>query len=245
MRKGKNIALLLLAAGIIAACALLPGVVASYQDSTAIGQPHFETVPNIQLQIRGEEESPAMAKLAMMARMDSGLEISKSMASMTQEQAEARFYEILQEYIDAGLAESFDAVVYESRCMLASVTLDPSLNGVFWMITLISGDDQNFAQFDAAIDDDSGQLLAVSYTGDRVFSEVERAEMMRAFTDLYFRSLEIPDYTHFISTELDGAYVGENSCAARYHYVDDVYGEITADLYVNEYGFYTEFPNRG
>lgn len=245
MAKWKNMVLLILAACIIAAGAALPRILSSFQDDAALGQIHYETVPNIMLQIRGEEPATPLKKLAMMARMDGGLELSESMASMNSAEAQARFYEIMQYYIDTGLIDAFDPVVYESRCMLVSVTTDPSLNGIIWMATLISGDDQNFAQFDVAIDDETGKLLAVSYTGDRVFSEAEREKMLCAFTDLYFTGLEIPDYVHFVSSDINGVYLGKNSCAMRYHYVDSVYGEITADLFVNEYGFYTEFPGPG
>lgn len=245
MRKGKNMALLLLAAGIIAACALLPGVVASYQDSTAIGQPHFETVPNIQLQIRGEEETPAMAKLAMIARMDGGLEISKSMASMTQEEAEERALEILEEYVDVGLVDPFDPVVLDGWCMMATVTTDPSLNGVYWMMTLVSADEKNYAQFDLAVDDQSGAVLAVSFTSERIRHQEEREALLSGFADYYFNRLGIPDYAAFVTEDMENQYIGENNCAVRYRFGDAVYGEINVDLYVHEYGFYTEFPNLG
>ena len=245
MGKWKNAMLVMLALSIIAAGAALPRLISSFQDDAAMGQIHYETVPNIMLQIRGEEAYAPLKKLAMMARMDGGLELSESMASMNSAEAEARFYEIMQSYIDTGLVDAFDPVVYESRCILASVTSDPSLNGIYWNITFISGDEQNFAQFDAAIDDETGHLLAVSYTGDRVLSEAEREEMLFVFTDLYFTGLEIPDYVHFVPSDINGAYLGKNSCALRYHYVDSVYGEVTADLFVNEYGFYTEFPGPG
>ena len=245
MGKGKNILLLLLAAVVITACAALPGLVAVCQDGAAIGQTHYETVPNIQLHIRGEEAASPLKELARISLMDGGLEISDTMASMTAEEAEARFYDILQTYIDAGLVASFDAVVYESRCMLATVSSDASVNGVFWMATLISGDDQNFAQFDAAIDDETGHLLAVSYTGDRAFSAAEREKIREVFTDLYFCSLGLAAYAPFVTADLDGAYVGENTIAVRYRFGDAVYGELNVDFYVDEYGFYTQFPDMG
>ena len=245
MDKWKKTALLFLTAVIIAACAALPGLVSRFRDDAAIGQIRYEPIPDILLQIREEDTASALKELAMISRMDGGLQLSESMASMSAAEAEARFYEIMEQYTDAGLVEVFDPKLYECRCILASVSVDPSLNGIYWSITLISGDDANFAQFDAAIDDETGKLLAVSYTGDRVFLEAEREEMLSGFTDLYFSGLEIPDYVHFVSSDIKGAYLGEDSRALRYHYVDSVYGEITADLFVNQYGFYTEFPALG
>ena len=245
MRKGKNAALLLLAAVVIAACSALPQLVSAYQDDAAMGRTHYEAVPNIQLQIRDGEPTPVIGKLAMMARMDGGLELSESMASMNAEEAEARFHEILQAYIGVGLVDAFEPVVYESRCILASVTSDPSLNGIYWMVTLISGDDENFAQFDAAIDDETGHLLAVSYTGHRLLSEGERDLYLSVFPNFYFTELGMEDYAYFVTPDMNGAYIGENHRAVRYRFGDAVYGEVNVDFYVNEYGFYNEFPDLG
>jgi len=245
MAKWKNMVLLILAACIIAAGAALPRILSSFQDDAALGQIHYETVPNIMLQIRGEEPATPLKKLAMMARMDGGLELSESMASMNSAEAQSRFYEIMQSYIDTGLINAFDPVVYESRCMLVSVTTDPSLNGIIWMATLISGDDQNFAQFDVAIDDETGDLLAVSYTGDRVFSEGERDLYLSVFPNLYFTSLGMEDYVYYVTPDMNDAYVGDNGLAVRYRFDDAVYGEVNVDFYVDQYGFYNQFPESG
>lgn len=242
MRKLKRILVLLLAAGIIAVCALLPGMIAAYQDGTSLGQTHYETVPNIQLQIRGEEETPAMAKLAMMARLEGGIEISESLAAMSRVEAEERALAILEEYVAAGLAEDFEPVVLNSRCMLASTAVDPVLNGVFWMVTLVSGDDRQYAQFDLALDDESGLLLAVSYANENPIPQQQREVKLAAFADFYFGSLGIGDYAAFATDDMETQYTGENGCVVRYRFGDTVYGEVNVDLYVHEYGFYTEFP---
>ena len=245
MYKWKNMLILILAACIIAAGAALPGLVSTFQDDASFGQIYYETVPNIMLQIRGEEAASPLKKLAMMTRMDGGLELSESMASMNSAEAEDRFYQIMQSYIDYGLITPFDPVVYESRCMLVSVTSDPSLNGIVWMATLISGDDQNFAQFDAAIDDETGDLLAVSYTGDRVLSEGERELYLSVFPNLYFTSLGIDDYVYYVTPDMNDACVGEHGLAVRYRFEDAVCGEVKVDFYVDQYGFYNQFPESG
>lgn len=234
-----------LAALVIGICAALPRLVSGYQDSAAIGQIHFETVPNIQLHIRSGDAFDPFKKLAMMNRMDGGLEISEDMASMRREEAEARALEILRSYMDAGLVQECEPVIHDMWCMMATVTIDPSLNGIYWMVTVVSADDYNYAQLDLAIDDESGTALAVSFASERSMSALERNEKLAAFTERYFTSMNIPDYNHFVSEDMNGAYIGENVSAVRYHYVDDVYGEVDADFYAYEYGFYTEFPQRG
>lgn len=245
MHRWKNIVLLFLSVLMIAICAALPQLVSYFQDSAAIGQVRYDAVPNIQLQIRSDGADDPFKKLAMMGRMDGGLEISEQMASMSREEAEAQALEILHSFIDAGLIQEFEPVIHDSYSMLATVTLDPSLNGIYWMVTVVSADDYNYAQLDLAIDDESGAALAVSFASERSLSAVERREKLDTFTEIYFTSLGIPDYAHFVSEDMNGAYIGQKACAVRYHYVDDGYGEITADFYAYEYGFYTEFPSRG
>lgn len=243
MCKAKNILVVLLALGIIAACAALPLVASAFHDKATMGQLHYETAPNVQLQIREESDTPAMAKLAMMYRRDGGIEISESMASMNREEAEARSLSILQEYIDAGLVETYDPIVHASRCMLATVTEDASLNGVYWMVVVVCADEDNYAQFDIAIDDENGYLLAVSYASERVPAAAKREKQLAAFADLYFTSLGMADYGDFATRDLEKQYIGENVCGRRYRFGDTVYGEVNVDLYVHEYGFYTEFPD--
>lgn len=245
MRKGKNVVLLLAAAVLVAVCAALPGLVAAYLDGESLGQTHYETVPNIRLQIHGEEEASAMEKLAMMCRMDGGIEISESMAAGSREEAEARALAILQGYMDAGLVEAFDPVILEIRCMLATVAAAPSLNGIFWMVVVVSADEQDYAQFDLAIDDRSGSALAVSYTREQNRADQPREMLLESFAGVYFQSLGIPGHGSFATDDLKDQYTGEKSYAVRYRFGDAEYGELNVDLYVHKYGFYTEFPDLG
>lgn len=243
MGNRKTIAAVLLAVCLIAACAALPGLVSAYQDGRTLGQAQSETVPHIQLQIHGDEETPAMAKLARMCRMDGGLEISKSMASMTREEVQTRALHILQGYVDAGLVEVFDPVVLNCWCMLATVSEDPALNGVYWIVTLVNGDEQDFAQFDIALDDEKGTPLVVGYTREKFPAAQEQEAVLSAFADHYSSSLGILDYGAFIAE--DPPYAGDNGTAVRYRFGDMRYGEISVELYVHEHGFYTEFTDPG
>ena len=243
MRKARNVACLLLAAATIAACSALPGLVAAYLDSEALGQPHYETVPNIQLQIQSAEETPGLEKLAMMCRMDGGIEISESMAAMTPEEAETHALAILRQYVYAGLVEYFDPVLLEIRCMLATAAADPSLNGIFWMVVLVSADEQDYAQFDLAIDDKTGCALAVSYTRENYRYDQSYETLIASFAQVYFHSFGIENCMDHATDDLSKQYTGEKTYAVRYRFGDQVYGELNVDLYAHQYGFYTEFPD--
>ena len=242
MRKAINLTLLIAAAAIIAACALLPGIISVWLDGKTLGQNQYEPIANIALDIREEEEVSPVAGIAMMCRMDGGLEISESMAKMTQQEAETRAFAILQEYMDAGLVETFDPVVLESPCMLATVTMDPSLNGVYWRVTLVSADDYDYAQFDLAIDDKTGCALAVSYTREQNRHDQSYETLIESFAQVYFHSFGIENYMDFATDDLKKQYTGERTYAVRYRFGNLVYGELNVDLFAHKYGFYTEFP---
>lgn len=242
MRKARNLTLLIAAAVIIATCALLPGIVSAWQDGKTLGQNKYEPIANIALDIRGEEEASPVAGIAMMCRMDGGLEVSESMAKMTQKEAETRAFEILQEYVDAGLVETFEPVVLESLCMLATVTMDPSLNGIYWRVTLVSADDHDYAQFDLAVDDKTGCALAISYTREQNRNDQSYETLIESFAQVYFYSSGIENYMDFATNDLRKQYTGEKTYAVRYRFGDLVYGELNVDLFAHKYGFYTEFP---
>lgn len=242
MRKAINLTLLIAAAAIIAACAWLPEIISVWQDGKTLGQNQYEPISNIALDIREEEEVSPVAGIAMMCRMDGGLEISESMAKMTRQEAENRALAVLQEYVDAGLVETFDPVMLESPCMLATVTIDPSLNGVYWRVTLVSADDHDYAHFDLAIDDKTGCVLAVSYTREKNRYDQPYETLIASFAQIYFHSFGIENYMDFATDDLRNQYIGEKTYAVRYGFGDLVYGELNVDLFAHKYGFYTEFP---
>lgn len=243
MRKAINLILLTAAASVIAACALLPGIVSVWQDGKTLGQNQYEPISNIALDIRDEEESASMAVITMMCRMDGGIEISESMAAMTSEEAQARAFAILQEYVNAGLVEAFDPVLLEIRCMLATVTADPSLNRIFWMVVVVSADDHDYAQFDLAMDDKTGCALAVSYTREPNHYDQSYETLIASFAQVYFHGLGIENCMDFATNDLRKQYTGETAYAVRYRFGDLVYGELNVDLFAHKYGFYTEFPD--
>ena len=243
MGRSKNILALLVVVCIIAACGALPLMVFALRDGRTMGRANYETAPAVELEIREDQHIPAMGKLALMYRMDGGIQISESMASMTREEVEARSLLILQTYIDAGLVTAFEPHFLEVWCFIGQAMEDPSLNAIYWMVTIVSADEQNFAQFDLALDDENGDLLSVSFASEEVIASLEWETRLSVFAAVYFSSLGIQDHEAFSSSALEVPYVGENAFAVRYTFGDVQYGEINVDLYVYQHGFYTEFPD--
>lgn len=236
MGKGKNAALILLAALFIAACGLLPGAIAAYQDRMTLGQPRFEEVQTVHLDIREAEVLPPIEGLAMMARLDQLIVISESMASMTQKEVEERARSVLQSYVDAGLVEPFEPEFYDVHCVLAQLVSDPSMTQILWILTMVTPPDVPYASMGLAIADASGQVLTVDYAGDRAIDLEERKSILPVFANLFFGSLSLPNYADFATNDLK-----KMTAAVRYRFENTICGEIHVDLYVYEYGFYTEF----
>ena len=237
--------LLMMTALVIAACGLLPGLISRWRDQRELDRVQYAPISNVQLQIQAEADGESASGMAMMGRMDGGIEISSAMASMTGEEAENRALAILGAYMDAGLVEAFTPVVSDLRCMLATVSGDPSLNGIFWIVTMVSGDDSNFHQFDIALHDSRGVALSLSYTCEDPMTDAQRDEKLLGFAQLYFQGLGVESYEPFLSRYEEVSPASSTAVALRYHYVDSVYGELEVLLYAYEHGFYTEFPDPG
>lgn len=243
MGKAKNAALILLAALLIAACALLPVAIAAYHDSTALGQPRFEEVQTVNLDIREAESMPVLHRLAMMARLDQLIEIPESMASMTQEDAEERALSVLQSYVDAGLVEPYEPEFYDVHCVLSQVVSEPSMTQILWILTLVAPPDVPYACMGLAITDDSGQVLAINYAADQPVYGEDQERRLPVFADLFFGGLGMTDYGDFITNDLKKLDSTQKYEAIRYRFGDEIYGQINVDLYVNEFGFYMESTN--
>lgn len=241
MHRLKTALVLLVSLMLVCTGAFLPGMVAQIQDRGTVGQVQYGDAQSVELEI--QENIPAIGKLALMYRMDGSIEVPDHNASMTCEEAEQAAFDVLQGYIDAGLIPPFESASVEVRCLLGTAADDPSLSALIWSITLYGGPDEPFFEVDLAIDDENGYLLGIDYAREQPLSEEEREKLLPAFAEFYFDSLGIADYGYFVTTDLEEQYVGDHARAVRYRFGDVVYGEVNVDLYIHEYGFYTDFPD--
>lgn len=243
MRNSKSLLLLLLNLLLITACAFFPQIVSAFQDSNTLGQAHSERIPTVQLQLHPSSDSPSMAKLALMDRMDGSIEIPDSMAAMTCTEAEQAAFTALQRYIDAGLVRPFETFAVEVRCLFGQALGNADLSAVYWSVSITGDPEAGFFFADLAIDDETGDLLRINCTLIEAISETAQEHFLTLFADVYFNGLDIANYRPFATADLKDHFVGDNAHAVRYRFGDVIYGEVNVDLYVYEYGFYTEFPN--
>ncbi len=235
MGKIKLIVALLLTAVLLTAGAYLPRIVAALQDKGSIGQADFTDSRSVQLQIR--QDISGIGKLAMIDRMSGTIDISPEMANLTDSQVLEAFQKALEPYISAGLIPELSPWNLESRVMLAQVQDMPELSGIFWSV-MATGPDKEYYLLDLALDDETGNVLRISFTCESWDSRMLREDILIHFADIYFTELEIPEYQDFATRDL---ILGENTSGMRFQFINPDYGQVMVDLVVHEHGFYTSF----
>ena len=237
-RKFKTGMIVLLTVLVLAAGAFFPKLVAGFMDGRTIGKSSIDPMVSVELNIY--KEIPSVGKLVMMGRYDSLLPILERKAKKTNEEVMDAVYEGLTPYMDTGLV-AYQEKQVEMKPYLIQVTDMPELQKVVWQVT-IAGTDTDYTYLDLIVDDDTGQILRISYTKESVMESYLEAESFAIFADIYFSGFGIADYVEFEVPDLNGAYVGEKANAIRYRFGDEVYGEVNVDLYIHAHGFYVEFP---
>ena len=188
------------------------------------------------------KDIPFLGKLALFSKLDSSIELTENKASMTPEEVMDAVHEGIQPYVDAQLIEYSEQDVEMHPSMLFQTDRNQDLRGIVWFVN-IGGDPSNYTYLQLVVDDETGKILNISYTYEVLDAPLVGTEALTAFADIYFNSLEIPEYADFIVPDLEYAYVGDDANAVRYRFGDAVYGEVNVDLYVHGHGFYVEFPS--
>ena len=117
------------------------------------------------------------------------------------------------------------------------------MQSIVWFVD-ITGDPINYTFLQLVVDDETGNILRISFTHENLQGLLFGIEALTVFADVFFNGLGINDYASFLAPDLEYAYVGENANAIRYQLGDSVYGEVIVDLFVHEHGFYIEFPSK-
>lgn len=243
MSRHKTVLRVLSAVALVAVLAVLPILSARWQDRVTLGKSALGQMQDVQLNFQDR-----ISGLGLLALMDHGRNwtLDASAASMTQEDAEHAARKVLETYQDAGFIDralSFDVHLSEVR----TVSLPYGLAGVVWNVILVAQEgNTHFAELDLSLDDATGRVMSVNYGSNDLLPEQARQELLLDFADLFFRQLEIEEYTQAAVDDLDNTYIGDNgACAQRYRFGDSEYGEINVDLYVFQQGFYVSYYESG
>lgn len=250
MKKMKTPLLILLTIMILIACASLPAIAASVQDSATVNNSGYSGMKSMKLDIYEEKESiPMMGKLELISNMET-INIDPSQASMTEEEVFKAAEEQMKAYEAAGIFQWFDVTLRSAEPRLGIDLKDANNFIVYWTVSFVNEYGQG-QWLNLNIDDETGRILCIyygvygSYTMDGVWQR--NKAIMDAFTDIYFSQLGLTDAKEYAESieagygyfELDG---GVSS--AMYSFGDVIYGEINLEFYVEgPGGFYLYLPN--
>lgn len=240
MAKLKGFLSVILTMALIAAGACFPKAVSIFLDQKNNGSISTNPISSIRFEV--QKDIPALGKLALLSKLGSSIELTEKKASMSPAEVMDAVYAGIQPYVDAQLIVYSEKDVEMHPSMLFQADGNQDLQGIVWFVN-IGGNTSNFTYLQLLIDDETGKILNISYTYEALDAPLVGTEVLTVFADIYFNSLEIPQYADFIVPDLEYAYVGDDANAIRYRFKDSIYGEVTVDLYVHSHGFYVDFPS--
>ena len=239
MAKLKGFVAVILTLALITAGAYFPKAVSMFLDWKNNGT---TSTPISSIRFEIDKDIPFLGKLALISKMDSSIELTENKATMTPEEVMDAVYEGIQPYVDAQLIVYSEKDVEMHPSMLFQADGNQDLRGIVWFVN-IGGEPYNYTYLQLLIDDETGKILNISYTYEDLDATLVGSEALAVFADIYFNSLEIPEYADFIVPDLEYAYVGDDAKAISYRFGDAVYGEVNVDLFVHGHGFYVDFPS--
>lgn len=241
MRKFKAWFAVLFALSLIGACAFFPKITALFLDESLSSEAVFRPIDPIRLEIR--QELPILGKLAVLSRADLNFEISDSKTKMSKDQVMDAMHTGLAPYTDTALISYFEENI-QIRPDIFQVQSNPELQTVVWLVDITHDpydDPKSFSNIGLAIDDETGAILAISYTCETPTNTPVGQDALTVFAEIYFSGLGIQNYGAFLMPDMESAYWGDNGDAARYCFEDAQYGRFHVDLNVHDHGFYVEF----
>lgn len=239
MAKLKGCIAVVLTLALIVAGAYFPKAVSIFLDWRNIGNTSTNPISSIRFEL--DKNISSLGKLAILSRLGSSIELTESKAKMNKEEVMKAVYTGIQPYVDSQLIAYSDIEVEMHPSLIQSET-DQALQSVVWGVE-ITGDPANYTFLQLIVDDETGDIIAISFTYEHLEGTLVGMEALSAFADIFFTGLGIDDYAQFAVPDLEYAYVGDNANALRYRFGDAIYGEVNVDLYVHEHGFYIEFPS--
>ncbi|MBQ9843709.1 MAG: hypothetical protein IJO31_06095 [Oscillospiraceae bacterium] len=240
MAKLKGFIAVVLALALIVAGAYFPKAISTILDWQNRG--NVSTNPISSIRIEMAKDIPSLGKLALLSRLESTIEIPESKAKMNKEEVMEAVYTGIHPYVDSQLMAYCEQSVQMHPCLIQAKD-DQDMQSIVWFVEII-GDPVNYTFLQLIIDDETGNILMISFTHENLQGLLFGIEALTVFADIFFNGLGIDDYASYLTPDLKYAYVGDNANAIRYQLGNSVYGEVIVDLYVHEHGFYIEFPSK-
>lgn len=245
MHKIRITILLLMTALLLAAGAVLPGIVAAVQEDGQMNEVGYSPIQSVELKLTEEQESlPMLGKLSLFN--DGGLyAVSEDEAAMTREDVReaverelAHYYEwemIPYNWVDS----SFIATPY-----LAYGTDNDAMYSIFWEVAIYC-DSENSFSLNLYVDDETGKILSLHFDSVWPLEIYDLQVYLDLFHQIYFESLGMTESAEYWENNGLVEDISQNSGgipAVRYTFGDMIYGEVNVEFYVYSRGFYTLLP---
>ena len=222
MRKWKIGIAVILSLSLILAGAFLPEFFSSVTDKTLSKTPSYTDMPSIQLNISKAQQFAVLDKLALLGTVETANAVPAQM-TMSEAQAVDAANAFMRQYENAGLLQPAVSPTVSATPKLLYDLTDPSNYLFVWTVSIICEAESCHQYFLCDVDDQTGQILCLSYD---IYKQPYEPEGVRernraaadTFTSIYFEQLGltgIADAIKLTSAGEDGSGSG-----ALYVYTD-------------------------
>lgn len=220
-----------------------PYVAAQIQDTNILGQELFHKVPSVQIQV--QEANNVLLTLKVMSEIDSVLDIPEALAVLTQEEALGIARSTLDSYRAAGVIEEYTEDSARVSVFLGQRKENPEHNCVFWNIQIRGTVGNEVFEATISIDDVSGKVIGVHFTGKHWADQIEREDLLTTFTTLFLSELGITERDNIVLSTPKEIHMDGVVCGFAYELVDPSYGKTILEFRSDNRDFivFTVFPN--
>ncbi len=243
MARKKTVIRIVIAVLLMVVTGLLPFLAAFWQDHSTLGKSVLGDSKTVVLDF-----GKGFSGTELLVLMDQGDQtrwqvIDPAAASMTVAEAEQAARLALEPYQAAGLIPDLEHFALQTADARV-VSIPTGLAGVVWVLTFATdANETEFCDINLTLEDSTGKLTALSFGCEERIPEPGMEEKLRTFASLYFGQMGITDHTLAEVDELADSYIGETAIAQRYRFYDEQYGAFGADLYLYQFGFFTDFSS--
>lgn len=220
-----------------------PYVAAQIQDTNIMGQVLFHKMPSVQIQV--QEANNVLLTLKVMSEIDSVLDIPEALAVRTQEETLGIARSTLDSYRAAGVIEEYTEESVRVSVFLGQRKENPERNIIFWSIQIRGTVGSELFESTISIDDASGKVLRINFTGKHWSGPTEREVLLNTFAQTFLSELGIYESHNIDISELQKIRLDGMVCGLAYQLTDPMYGKTTLEFRSDSinYTIYTAFAN--
>lgn len=243
--------LLLITIVLLILFALLPKLISCALDIKLSQTPSYSDMLSIQLNMDTEQSLSTLDKLAFLSVAET-TNTTQDQMSMTEDEAIAAVYAFMDQCEAAGIFQRFEPSTVSMQAKLLYDLSDSSKHMFIWTVTMHYKSEPHQSLL-VDVDDETGQILCVSYSNYQEYSMdgvwERNKTVVDAIIDIYFTQLGLSDIAgrdENMATDVAFDYnyneVDGGVTEAIYVFPDSLYGEFIVQFTVDGAGgFSTSF----